>query len=127
GEERTDTLELHGADYLKEFRLEHGLPVWRYEIGDVIFEKRVLLPHLQNTVHVNYRLVAGDGVIRLKLRPSVHFRPHEAPVSHDHVGPYALHCSEKRYELCDRSDLPPLRMYLYGDQSAFTMDGKETT
>ncbi len=61
-------------DHFQEFRLEGGLPVWRYEVAGVAFEKRVLLPHRQNTVHVNYRLVAGEGPVRLKLRPSVHFR-----------------------------------------------------
>ncbi len=125
GEEHTGTLELHGAEYLKGFRLEQGLPVWRYEVGGVAFEKRVLLPHMQNTVHVNYRLVAGVGVVRLKLRPSVHFRPHEAPVSDQHVGPYTLTCVDGRYELSDKSTLPPLRMYLHGSQPAFTLDGKE--
>jgi predicted glycogen debranching enzyme len=125
GEERTGTLELHGADHLTEFRLEKGLPVWRYEVDDVVFEKRVLLPHMQNTVHVSYRLLAGDGTVRLKLRPSVHFRPHEAPVSDAHAGPYTVRCVEGRYELSDRSPLPPLRMHLYGNRSALTVDGKE--
>src|SRR5947209_338678 len=57
GEERTGTLELHGADYLKEFRLEQGLPVWRYEVEGYVLEKSILLPHLQNTVHVSFCLV----------------------------------------------------------------------
>src|SRR5262249_54154070 len=55
GEERVGTLELHGAEYLTEFRLEMGLPVWRYDVGGLAFEKRVVLPHQQNTVHVHYR------------------------------------------------------------------------
>ena len=44
---------------LAEFRLEAGLPVWRFEAGGVTLEKRLLLPHLQNTVYVTYRLVKG--------------------------------------------------------------------
>src|SRR6478752_10735301 len=31
GEERGRELQLHGADVLREFRLEMGLPVWTYE------------------------------------------------------------------------------------------------
>src|SRR5262249_56932836 len=62
GEERTGgALDLHGAEYLTEFRLESGLPVWRYEVGGFAFEKQVLLPHQQNTVHIRYHLVGGDG------------------------------------------------------------------
>src|SRR5207237_5871013 len=48
GEERAGgALDLHGADYLTEFRLARGLPVWRYEVGGIAFEKRILLPHRQ--------------------------------------------------------------------------------
>src|SRR6267142_3172982 len=82
GEERAGgELQLHGAAYLTEFRLEAGLPVWRYVVEGLTIEKRVLLPHLQNTVFIQYRLVSGQGTVRLKLRPSVHFRGHDAPVS----------------------------------------------
>ena len=50
--------------------LEVGLPVCRYQVGTIAFEKRVLLPHRQNTVYVNYRLVEGSGPVRL-----IQFRP----------------------------------------------------
>src|SRR5262245_38550579 len=107
GEERTGgALQLPGAEYLMEFRLELGLPVWRYEVVGVTVEKRVLLPHGQNTVHINYRLVAGPGPVRLKLRPSVHFRPHEAPVSGEHAEPYTLTSVHGRIEIQARSPLP---------------------
>src|SRR2546429_8713511 len=66
-----DDLSLYGADYLTDFRLEFGLPVWQYEISGVTIEKQILLPHEQNTVFVIYRLVAGNGPVRLKLLPSV--------------------------------------------------------
>jgi predicted glycogen debranching enzyme len=124
GEERAGgALQLHGADYLTEFRLDMGLPVWRYEVGNVAFEKRIVLPHRQNTVHINYRLVAGEGPLRLKLRPSVHFRPHDALVSEQHAGPYSLTAVDHRYELSAKDSLPPLRMVLHGQRSAFTVDG----
>src|SRR5437868_3911971 len=48
GEERQGgSLELHGTGHLKEFRLEAGLPVWRYEVEGLVLEKRVFLPHMQ--------------------------------------------------------------------------------
>ena len=50
-------LDLKSADYLTEFRLEDGLPVWTYHVREVVVEKRVLLPHLQNTVHVSYQVI----------------------------------------------------------------------
>ncbi len=116
-------LELYGADYLTEFRLEMGLPVWRYDIKGVVFEKRILLPHRQNTVHINYRLLSGGGPIRLKLRPAVHPRPHESSVSHEDPGPYELTAIEGRLELSSKTNVPPLRFYLHGKRPAFTIDG----
>src|SRR5262245_7189144 len=42
-DERADgTLNLAGAAHLEEFRLEAGLPVWRYAIGEWVMEKSVL-------------------------------------------------------------------------------------
>ena len=76
-------LDLKSADYLTEFRLEDGLPVWTYRVRDVVIEKRVLLPHLQNTVHVSYRVISGETPLRLELRPAFDFRHHEAPVDED--------------------------------------------
>ena len=125
GEEQADKLELHGASHLADFRLDNGLPVWRYEIDDVVLEKQLLLTHLQNTVHVIYRLVSGPGPVRLKLRPAVHFRPHEMPVSTQHAGPYSLHSQDNRYELSAGKDLPPLRMFLSGERPAFTVEGQK--
>jgi predicted glycogen debranching enzyme len=125
GEERVGTLELHGAEYLTEFRLETGLPVWRYDVGGIVFEKRVLVPHQQNTVHVHYRLVGGKGPVRLKLRPAVHFRGHDAPVSDQHPGTYRVTAFGCRYELAVLPPLPPLRFYLHGRNAAFTLANKE--
>jgi predicted glycogen debranching enzyme len=65
---------------LAEFRLEAGLPVWRYEVGGIVVEKRTLMPHGQNTVHVLYELVAGADSARLDVTLAAHNRSHDAPV-----------------------------------------------
>jgi hypothetical protein len=85
-------------------------------------EKRLQLVHLQNTVHVSYRLLSGEAPVPLILRPLVHFRPHDAPVNVASPGAYRLSVSEDRYELCAGHDLPPLRMILHGQDPAFTLD-----
>ena len=70
---------LSGIDpHLRSSAWKRGLPVWRYEIGEIVIEKRIILPHHQNTTHVSYRVVSGPQRIRLQLRPAVHFRPHDA-------------------------------------------------
>ena len=107
-----------------EFRLELGLPVWRIEAAGAILEKRLLIPHLQNTVHVSYRLVEGNsnGPVGLRLRPLVHFRSHDAPVDCSHPGPYRFTAWENRYEISAGQGMPPLRMTLDGKSAAFTLD-----
>jgi predicted glycogen debranching enzyme len=114
--------ELLGAEHLAEFRLEMGLPVWLYEINDLIIEKRVLMPHLQNTVHVTYRLLSGDAPARLELRPAFFFRPHEGRISDPLPGPFTLTIVEDRYEIRGRDDYPPLRLRLRGREAALTLD-----
>jgi predicted glycogen debranching enzyme len=110
------------TEHLLEFRLELGLPVWLYELGGVTIEKRVLMPHGQNTVHVTYALADGDAPVRLTLRPSVQFRGYEAPVNAATDLRYALSAEEDRYELSADADLPPLRLSLRGHRAALTLD-----
>lgn len=125
GEERTaGRLELHGAPYLKEFRLDHGMPVWHFQIGDIELEKRIVMPHLQNTVHINYRIISGTGNVRLKLRPAVHFRPHEGVVSGPIVEPYQLSAIEDRLELSTTNQPAPLRLKLLGQRATFTLESR---
>ncbi|MDQ2825294.1 MAG: amylo-alpha-1,6-glucosidase [Verrucomicrobiota bacterium] len=123
GEERAGgELDLHGADYLREFRLEDGLPVWIYQVRDLVLEKRVLLPHLQNTVHIIYRILAGKTRPRLELRPAFHFRHHEMPVNKSLAAGYKLTTQGDHYEIAsDRRGLPPFRMKLCGCDAAFTI------
>ena len=101
-------LDLKSADYVSEFRLEDGLPVWTYRVREVVVEKRVLLPHLQNTVHVSYQIISGGKPRRLELRPAFHFRHHEAPVDDDLGAPYKLTAADGRFEIAaPRRNLPP--------------------
>ena len=120
-------LDTTGTGHLDDFRLEDGLPVWRFAVRGFVLEKRLVLPHLQNTVYVTYRLLSGPGRLRLILRPAVHFRGHDAPVDVPHPAPYRLTAWEDRYELAAAHDFPPLRMTLHGPGAAFTLDAARTT
>lgn len=117
-------LNIPGAGYLIEFSLEWGMPVWRYNISGTTIEKRIVLPYMQNTVHVNYRIVDGHGPIRLELRPSFHFRPHEAPVNYKYVENYKLQALKDRYEIIvDDDAIPSLKLKLFNREGALTIDG----
>jgi predicted glycogen debranching enzyme len=123
GRERSgDASDAHGAGYLTEFRLEAGLPVWRYEIEGLVIEKRLFLPHMQNTVHLMYELVSGGDLVELALRPSVNFRAQEAPVSEPLGSPYEFRAVGDQFEIClTGSALPPLRVKLWSTDATFTL------
>jgi predicted glycogen debranching enzyme len=127
GEERAGgQFDLQGAGYLREFRLEDGLPIWTYHARDLLLEKRVILPHLQNTVHVSYRILEGTTLPRLELRPAFHFRHHEVSVNKGTAGPYKLSAVNGRYEIAPaRPGFPALRMKLTGCESAFTIAARK--
>jgi predicted glycogen debranching enzyme len=112
--------EFDACRWLTSFRLEAGLPVWTFDVENVRIEKRVLMPHQQNTTHISYHLLSKDPV-RLELRPLVAFRLHEAPVNHPVASPYGLYALGDRFELTPGGDLPPLRMFVYGEGKAFTV------
>jgi predicted glycogen debranching enzyme len=123
GEEHEVTsAPLAGTEYLREFRLDAGLPVWIFGIDPLVIEKRVVLPFRQNTVHVHYRNASGGTAVRLRLRPQVHIRPHEAPLDRPVKEPYVLSAVDRRYEISAGAHLPPLRLSIQGLPSTFTHD-----
>ena len=123
-ERRADAgLQLHGAGALAEFKLEWGLPAWRYQIDEFVLEKRVMMPHGQNTTLVTYSMAEGADAVRLELCPALQFRPHQGRVDQPLNETYELRVIGDQYELCCNQDnLPPLRMTIYGGHAAFTFD-----
>ena len=121
--------DLPGAGFLCEFRLEAGLPVWAYDIEGLRLEKRIVMPHRQNTVHIVYRIsgrISGAaGQVHLELEPAVHFRAHESEVNAPLAGPYSLAFSEGRYELTVPGACPPLRFRPQGGEATFTVTGRK--
>jgi predicted glycogen debranching enzyme len=111
-------------DVLAGFWLDQGLPVWRFQHGDTVLEKRVLMACGHNTTHVSYRLVAGSGEQRLVLRPRLNFRPHEADVSQP-LARYEVAVHADGYEIRRPGDaqLPPLRLQVHGRQHTLVLDG----
>ena len=109
-------------------RLEAGLPVWEYEADGVRVEKRVMMPHRQNTVYVTYRLLDGPESVRLELVPAVHFRGYEERVDSPRNSPsttrYAMNVSAGIHVLSVDDDIPPLRLLVVGegDSNRFVAD-----
>jgi predicted glycogen debranching enzyme len=91
----------------------------------VHYQKSVLLPSHHNIVHVSFSLLEGASRIRLRLRPQVHFRPFEEPVSAPLQSGYRITAQGSLYEISAGTyDMPPLRMTLdNADGATFTADG----
>ncbi|HEX7419785.1 MAG TPA: amylo-alpha-1,6-glucosidase [Thermoanaerobaculia bacterium] len=102
-------------DFLDEFVLECGLPVWRYVKDGIRIEKRVAMPHLQNTTYIVYRLLEGPADLTLRLRPSLKFRPHEGLVNEDLSRTWSVKTTGREVEISDGRDLAPLRLIMLGD------------
>ncbi len=110
---------------LCEFRLEDGLPAWRYRTTFGALEKKLVVPHLQNTVHVLYSVTAGERVT-LRLRPYVSFRRLEHPVDEPLSEPYVITVIDDRYELEDGSRKTALRLRMAHPRARFTLERSTT-
>jgi predicted glycogen debranching enzyme len=111
---------------LVEFRIDSGLPSWRFDLGDAVIEKRIVMPYRQNTVMVQYRLDA-DRPRELRLLPAVHFRGYEAPVTEPLQDDYSFASDGQHFRLTSArgksAGLPTLRFAVEGQ---FTFALQET-
>lgn len=117
--------QISSAGFLTKFKLEMGLPVWIYELRDVILEKRIIMLHMQNSVFIYYRLLKGFGPIRLELHPSFHFRRHEDPVNAYLNFPYDILLKGDKFEISGDRNMPSLKLKLFNRESAFTIHNGE--
>ncbi|MDQ2833616.1 MAG: amylo-alpha-1,6-glucosidase [Acidobacteriota bacterium] len=109
--------------YLQDFRLESGLPVWQFRLGDALLEKRVCMVHKQNTTYLTYTLLEGKG--KLEVKPALHIRPHEGAVGGPAHHQYRLVAVERGFELFVSNDLPTLKFCWKGEENGFRMESQQ--
>jgi predicted glycogen debranching enzyme len=110
------------TEFLEEFVLECGLPVWRFSKNGIRLEKRIVMPHLQNTTYIVYRLLEGPSGLKLKLRPSLHFRAHEGLLTDEVSQSWTVNETEAGAEIDDGRRFPPLRLRLFGPNAHLRHD-----
>ncbi len=116
--------DLPHAPHLSEFRLEDGLPLWIYEMDDgTVLEKRLLMVHLQNTIHITYTLKKGSGVCKLHLRPYIQFRGHNSAFENGISDDYTLVARQNRFEIISPARYPSLKLTTEGVPSSMSLDG----
>jgi len=111
---------------LNEFRLEAGLPIWRFEGEGLVVEKRVLMPHRQNTTHVTYRLVDRSSPAAIEIQSFIHIRHYESSLREELTHPYTLSAVDGRFEVSGGPELPCLRLLFAGPDSALTVAASHT-
>lgn len=109
---------------LEEFKLEFGLPLWRFAGSRIGITKRLLMPHLQNTTLVIYELDASSEPVTLLLTPSIHFRPHENDVTSEFETPYAVRASGPQLEIAEGDVLPSLKVELRGGEVSMSGENR---
>ncbi|MBJ6749752.1 amylo-alpha-1,6-glucosidase [Geomonas anaerohicana] len=127
GDQKEEGLDFHGMEYLTGFRLEDGLPVWRYDINGTVIEKQLVMVHRQNTMHLIYRLLSGEKMVRLKLQPYLQFRHHDASVDSVADEPYMFTAVQNRYQISSGTNSPQLRLVINGGRGNFTLEEKHST
>ena len=112
---------------LGEFRLVAGLPVWRYELPELTIERRVFMPHEQNTVLSTYTVVRASGRVHVRLRPQLQLRLHEAPV--DTPLPPSPSCvaHPRHIEIVLDPAIAPVRLTLTGRSTELHHAPEETS
>jgi predicted glycogen debranching enzyme len=109
--------------HLEEFRLELGLPVWRFAFDGIVVERRLVVLPAQNTVLLSWRLIEGAASLRLSLRPFAHVRPLDGRVSDPSRRTYRVISQGDRHELAVGDDLPTVKLHLKGDAASLILDG----
>ncbi len=116
-----------GRARLTSFMLEGGLPVWRYDLGDALIEKRLVMPAGQNTSRTRFVVLEGPGELSFRLQPAFQVRAHEGPVSLSPSAPrrFQIEDSGAAIEIDPGEGLPYVRWLLEEATLAARLDQPE--
>ena len=108
-----ETLTIDGAtvplfQLFTEFRLDGGLPVWRFDGHGVEIERRLVMPHGQNTTWIAYRLLSG-GPATIGIRPWFHMRSSDGWLDQPLLEPRRFNDDQGRIEIA-MGTMPPVRL-----------------
>jgi predicted glycogen debranching enzyme len=109
------------AARLAAFRLDGGLPVWTFTgAHGLVLEKRVVMPHGENTTHVSYTVLEAASSVRLVMWPLVQIRPHEGALSAQSQARPAIVEEVEGIVVRPAADLPAMRWRVSGGGSVET-------
>ena len=70
-----ESVSPQGYKHISNFFLVGTTPVWEYELGNALLEKRIWMKQGENTTYIRYTLKRGDS-IDLSLQALVNYRDH---------------------------------------------------
>jgi len=108
-------------DLLEDFRLEAGLPIWRFVGHGHTIERRLVMPHGQNTTHLSLCLLDG-GPVGLEIRPWLNIRTNDGWLDRPLARPAIVRADGLRLELA-QGTLPPVRLEVRGPEGEIRLDG----
>ena len=67
-------IDPRGFVHLESFRVENGIPVWRYAIADAVLEQRIFMAPGANTSYLRLELKRASAPAQIELKPLVTYR-----------------------------------------------------
>ncbi len=72
------TLAPSGFQHIESFRLENGIPVWRFALADAVLEQRIFMASGRNVTYVGLRVIRASAPLGLELRPLCTYRDYHS-------------------------------------------------
>jgi predicted glycogen debranching enzyme len=70
----TVAIEPKGFVHIESFRLEEGIPTWRYAFADVLRDQRIFMEQGYNTTHITLHAVRASAPVSVSLTPLCTYR-----------------------------------------------------
>jgi predicted glycogen debranching enzyme len=72
------TVDPRGFVHIESFRIEHGVPTWRFAFADALLQQRVFMAQGSNTSYWRLEVLRADAPLMLELKPLVTHRDHHS-------------------------------------------------
>jgi predicted glycogen debranching enzyme len=63
------TVDPRGHELLSTFELDHGVPRWRWQVGDVVVERELAMCDRRPAIGVTHSLLRAERPVRIELTP----------------------------------------------------------
>jgi predicted glycogen debranching enzyme len=72
---------------IQNFRLDGGIPIWTYQVGDARIEKSIWMRDGENTTYIQYAVLESVSPVAMELRALVNYRDFHAAT---HAGDWRM-------------------------------------